>query len=469
MLSASPGAGPGCTNRRTTRSLSRLAPRSRRPSCASRTTARSYSSRTDGWVWSISPRSTGTTSRTSASICAKGTASRSRSPRSRTTARSTCRSRPSRTRPRASRVAGRTKSSSRSSRSSCVRARSARSTSGAPPSTSASSEDPMPGEHRASDVEVVRGQLGRPPTTRFDVIVRCAAGHPLVIRNAAFDGAGAPFPTTFWLTCPDAVAAVSRREADGEIGRLNERYEFNAGFREAVDRAHTGAAEERARLAPEARSWGGVGGTRRGIKCLHAHYANHLAGAEDVVGAWVGERVEPIHAERDDGFAVMDQGTNSTRRRVAEPTADGGFVDLARDLVITRLGQGVDGSGRLAPQALERVLEVVDRYVGRARALHARTIRMTATAAVRDASNRDELARAIAERTGSPLEIASGEQEAELSFVGATRGLEADAPFLVVDIGGGSTEFVLGTDRPAAVISVQMGSVRLTERFVRHD
>jgi exopolyphosphatase / guanosine-5'-triphosphate,3'-diphosphate pyrophosphatase len=327
----------------------------------------------------------------------------------------------------------------------------------------------MIGELRGSDVALVRDQLGREPTTPFTVTARCNVGHPLVIRNEPFDPDGAPFPTRFWLTCRDASKAVSRLESEGAISEMNARIDDDPAFADAVARAHTAYARERARGRPEAEAFGGVGGTRRGIKCLHAHYANHLAGGDDVVGAWVADRVEPIHAERDDRFAVMDQGTNSTRLLVAEPTEDGGFVDLARDLVITRLGKGVDATGRLAPEALERVLDVVDRYVGRARALHATTIRMTATAAVRDASNRDELADAIAERTGSPLEIVSGEREAELSFVGATRGLDAGSPFLVVDIGGGSTEFVVGTDRPTAAISVQMGSVRLTERFVRHD
>jgi exopolyphosphatase/guanosine-5'-triphosphate,3'-diphosphate pyrophosphatase len=327
----------------------------------------------------------------------------------------------------------------------------------------------MIGELRGSDVALVREQLGREPTTPFTVTARCNVGHPLVIRNEPFDPDGAPFPTRFWLTCRDASKVVSRLESEGAISEMNARIDDDPSFADAVARAHLAYALERARGRPEAEAFGGVGGTRRGIKCLHAHYANHLAGGEDVVGAWVADRVEPIHAERDDRFAVMDQGTNSTRLLVAEPTEDGGFVDLARDLVITRLGKGVDATGRLAPEALERVLDVVDRYVCRARALHVTTIRMTATAAVRDASNRDELARAIAERTGSPLEIVSGEREAELSFVGATRGLDAGSPFLVVDIGGGSTEFVLGTDRPTAAISVQMGSVRLTERFVRHD
>jgi exopolyphosphatase/guanosine-5'-triphosphate,3'-diphosphate pyrophosphatase len=94
---------------------------------------------------------------------------------------------------------------------------------------------------------------------------------------------------------------------------------------------------------------------------------------------------------------------------------------------------------------------------------------MTATAAVRDASNRDAFADAVRQRTGSPLDVVTGEREAALSFVGATRGLEADPPFLVIDIGGGSTEFVIGEDTPSEAISVQIGSVRLTERHVRHD
>src|SRR3954470_10772417 len=122
----------------------------------------------------------------------------------------------------------------------------------------------MPRERRASDVEVVREQLGRDPTTRFEVIVRCSVGHPLVIRNQPLDERGEPFPTTFWLTCPDAVRAVSRVEAGGEIGRLNGRYDDDPAFRAAVDRAHAAAADERARTMPESRAWGGVGGTRHG-------------------------------------------------------------------------------------------------------------------------------------------------------------------------------------------------------------
>ena len=212
-----------------------------------------------------------------------------------------------------------------------------------------------------------------------------------------------------------------------------------------------------------------MGGTRRGLKCLHAHYANHLAGGDDEVGAWVAGNVEPIHDERPGRVAAVDQGTNSIRLLVAEPNGEGGFDELARDMVITRLGQGVDETGMLSPDAVGRTLDVLARYARRARALHAERIRVAATAALRDAANAAEFERGVRELAGSELEIVSGEKEAQLSFLGATRGLDAPAPFLVLDIGGGSTEFVLGGDRPSVAVSMQMGSVRLTERFVRSD
>ena len=98
----------------------------------------------------------------------------------------------------------------------------------------------------------------------------------------------------------------------------------------------------------------------------------------------MAETVEPIHDERPGRVAAVDQGTNSTRLLVAEPDEAGAFEDLARDMVITRLGQGVDETARLAPEALRRTLAVLARYVRRARALHVERIRVAATAAVRD-------------------------------------------------------------------------------------
>src|SRR3954464_7235489 len=277
-------------------------------------------------------------SRTSTSSSGSPTSSRPRSSRSRRTARSTCRSRRCRTRSHASSgSAGAIRSSSRSSSGSCARARSARWTTSAPSSTSASSSLT---ELRGSDLRDVREQLGREPTTPFSVVARCAERHPLLIRNAPVDANGAPFPTLFWLTCPAAVKAVARVEAGGAIGRYNERFERDPAFAAALERAHRECAEERARDLPEALEWGGVGGTRRGVKCLHAHYANHLAGGDDPVGVEVAAAVEPFHAPSgtvEPGIgAVVDLGTNSIRLLVFERSGDGTLRELARDMVITR-------------------------------------------------------------------------------------------------------------------------------------
>jgi exopolyphosphatase/guanosine-5'-triphosphate,3'-diphosphate pyrophosphatase len=330
-------------------------------------------------------------------------------------------------------------------------------------------------ELRAADLAAVRDQLSREPTTPFTVVARCTGGHPLAIRNAPLDTAGEPFPTTFWLTCPEAVKAVSRIEADGAIGRLNERIGDDETFGSTVERAHRAYADERAEDLEPARDWGGVGGTRTGIKCLHAHYAYRLAGGDDPVGAWVAERIEPVHPEQRAGrVAAIDQGTNSIRLLVAEPAiAPGGQpAELARDMVITRLGRGVDRTGRLDPDALARTVAVLGRYCRRARALGAERIRVGATSAVRDAANRDGYASAVRDLAGSELEIVAGEQEASLSFLGGTHGLDrALGPFAVQDIGGGSTEFVTGAMPGMAerAISTRMGSVRMTERHLHHD
>lgn len=333
----------------------------------------------------------------------------------------------------------------------------------------------MAPELREVDLVAVREQLGREPTVPFDVVARCTGGHPLTIRSAPRGPDGAPFPTTYWLTCPEAVKAIARLESGGAIAQLNRRADEDPSFRTALEAAHAEAAQERARTLPEALAWGGVGGTRTGVKCLHAHYANRLGGGEDPVGAWVAERIEPVHAAQAGGrVAAVDQGTNSCRLLVLEPGGDPAAspVELARDMVITRLGQGVDATGRLDPDALARTEAVLARYCRRARALGAERIRVAATSAVRDAANREEFAAIVRACAGSDPEVIGGEEEAALSFLGSTRGLDpADGPFLVLDIGGGSTELVVGV-RPGIAdraTSTQMGSVRLTERLVRED
>ena len=331
----------------------------------------------------------------------------------------------------------------------------------------------MSDELRAADLEAVRQQLGREPLIPFSVVARCSTGHPFVIRNKPVDPEGSPFPTIYWLTCPDAVKLVSQLESEGWIASLKNRYDVDPEFREAVDEAHGAYAAEREEMLPGAGGGGGVGGTRRKIKCLHAHYAYPLAGGDDVVGRWTAERVEPVHPSEPRGrVAAIDQGTNSTRLLVLEPREEDVPREIARDMVITRLGQGVDEAGRLDPAAIDRAVTAIARFSLRARALNAERIMIGATSAVRDSENRDEFLLRVRDVTGIDPVVIDGEREAALSFLGGTRGLDpADGPFLLIDIGGGSTEFVFGR-APTIVdhaISTQMGSVRLTERVRPSD
>lgn len=164
--------------------------------------------------------------------------------------------------------------------------------------------------------------------------------------------------------------------------------------------------------------------------------------------------------------AAIDCGTNSTRVLVAD--AEGTALD--RRMRITRLGQGVDATGALAPEAIERTLAVLREYREVMDEHGVTTVRMTATSAARDAANRDEFFAPAAAIIGSPPELLSGEDEARLSFRGAVHELDPEGgPFLVVDIGGGSTEFSVGTTEPEGVVSVDIGCVRITEKFLRGD
>ena len=163
--------------------------------------------------------------------------------------------------------------------------------------------------------------------------------------------------------------------------------------------------------------------------------------------------------------AAIDLGTNSTRLLVHD-----GARPLERLMTITRLGQDVDRSGRLADEAIERVLACLREYRAVMDRLGVTRVRAAATSAARDAANRDEFFDAVAQVVGARPELLSGMEEGHLSFRGATADLDpADGPFLVFDIGGGSTEFVFGTDAAEAAISLDIGCVRLTEKFVEHD
>ncbi|GGX68361.1 Ppx/GppA phosphatase family protein [Streptomyces minutiscleroticus] len=172
--------------------------------------------------------------------------------------------------------------------------------------------------------------------------------------------------------------------------------------------------------------------------------------------------------------AAVDCGTNSIRLLVADADPDTGeLVDLDRRMTIVRLGQGVDRTGRLAPEALERTFAACREYAQVVKEHGAERIRFVATSASRDAENRDEFVGGVLDILGVEPEVITGDQEAGFSFTGATKELagreDLDKPFLVVDIGGGSTEFVVGDDRVRAARSVDVGCVRMTERHLVHE
>jgi len=170
--------------------------------------------------------------------------------------------------------------------------------------------------------------------------------------------------------------------------------------------------------------------------------------------------------------AAFDCGTNSLRLLIADVDPAGPrIVDVDRRMEIVRLGEGVDRTGHLSPEALDRTLRVVRFYSALCRDAGVERMRFVATSASRDADNRDEFVAGVRSVLGIEPEVVAGQEEAELSFVGATFGLDAEhpGPFLVVDIGGGSTEIVIGDDAADAGASVDVGCVRVTERHLHSD
>ena len=182
-------------------------------------------------------------------------------------------------------------------------------------------------------------------------------------------------------------------------------------------------------------------------------------------------------SERPLRVAAVDCGTNSIRLLVADLSGpaddrgDGALTDVVRRMEIVRLGQGVDRTGRLAPEAIERTRVALADYTGQIASLGARRVRMVATSATRDATNAEAFRDMVVATLGAEPEVVTGEEEARLSFAGAVQGLPAGTPppYLVVDIGGGSTEFVLGRDTVEHAVSVDAGCVRMTERHLHDD
>jgi len=170
--------------------------------------------------------------------------------------------------------------------------------------------------------------------------------------------------------------------------------------------------------------------------------------------------------------AAIDCGTNSIRLLIAETKPDNGLVELDRRTEIVRLGQGVDATGEFHPDALQRTFAATESYAELIKnaGVPRDKVHFVATSASRDAKNRDEYFEGIRRRLGVLPDVISGDAEARLSFIGALRGVQPEGdPVLVMDIGGGSTEFIVGSSDGTmqSAISLDIGSVRLTERFLK--
>lgn len=385
-------------------------------------------------------------------------------------------------------------------------------------------------ETPASDAEraIVELQIGRFPRGMVAVGARCACGKPLVVITRPCLEDGTPFPTTCYLTSPEAVKAVSRVEADGIMREFNELLQTDEEVKKQYEQAHKYYLTFRHALAvalgdsEEHISDMSAGGMPVRVKCLHALLAQTLVMGKGVnpIGDMVLERIkdefnpsvcrcttpwsddaEEIEtevvvdeknasnasnasknsdsAEKSVTVAAIDCGTNSIRLKIAKVTKRGMKDIVPRMLRVVRLGQGIDETHRFADDALERVKAAAREFANVLKEHPVDAIRFVATSATRDAENREIFEQMMIDELGVRPEVISGTEEASLSFLGATSVVSRDElqpPYLVVDLGGGSTELVLGGDgvelpahKVSAAYSMNVGSVRMTERHLHTD
>lgn len=172
-----------------------------------------------------------------------------------------------------------------------------------------------------------------------------------------------------------------------------------------------------------------------------------------------------------DRVAAIDIGTNTVRLLVADTRPPGlpghsGLVDLDRRVEVVRLGEGVDSTGRLADAAIDRTIAVLETYGEALRSWRPARVKVVATSATRDAANREAFLQSVELAVGTRPDVISGDREANLAFAGVRSALHGDATTVVIDLGGGSTEFVFGGEAVEYAVSVDIGSVRLTERVL---
>lgn len=363
----------------------------------------------------------------------------------------------------------------------------------------------------SEDMAIMTDQLGRRPRGALEVAYRTPDGQPAVVTTAPRLDDGTPFPTLYYLTDPRLTAEASRLEVAGVMKWMTERLKTDEALATDYRAAHEHYLNVRNSIEDLGTSFSG-GGMPDRVKCLHVLMAYALAEGPDRVRLGTeAVAVALAHNPKLRGTALPDQwptvqelgislplatdsadhdapgtlslaavdcGTNSIRLLIADVDAQSGHVvrEVTRKNTIVRLGEGVDSSGRLSQAAIERTRVALRGYVDTMVGHGVSAVRMVATSATRDASNRDDffaMTRAELARVapGAVAEVIEGTEEARLSYLGATMDVDSERPVVVIDVGGGSTEFVVGDKAGEVVgaVSTQMGSVRLSERFLHTD
>ena len=321
----------------------------------------------------------------------------------------------------------------------------------------------------AEDIARITELLGRVPQGKFEVVVRALDGDPVVLRNQPLLPDGTPMPTLYWLCGARENVLVGRLEATGAVNQAEA--ELDAAL---IAAAHDRYAAERDALIPAdhtgPRPFGGVAGTRIGVKCLHAHFGWWLAGGDDPVGEWVAEKLSinrnSYMRAAAKPVAAIDIGTNSTNLLIADAHGN----DIIREVHVTGLGRGVVQNNLLNDDAIARTIARLQHYATLIKQHEVGVVRVTATEACRRATNAAVFLDQAEAVLGTRPLIIAGTEEGRLAYSGALSHLPAhEGITLVVDIGGGSTEIMIGEKTLHHAVSFPVGTVVLTESHLHHD
>jgi exopolyphosphatase / guanosine-5'-triphosphate,3'-diphosphate pyrophosphatase len=321
----------------------------------------------------------------------------------------------------------------------------------------------------AEDIARITELLGRVPQGKFEVVVRAQDGDPVVLRNQPLLPDGTPMPTLYWLCGARENVLIGRLEATGAVNQVEA--ELDAAL---IAAAHDRYAAERDALIPAdhtgPRPFGGVAGTRIGVKCLHAHFGWWLAGGDDPVGDWVAEKLSISRSSyiraTAQPVAAIDIGTNSTNLLIADAQGN----DIVREVHVTGLGRGVVHNNMLNEDAIARTIARLQNYATLIQQHEVGTIRVTATEACRRATNASTFLDQAEAVLGTRPLIIAGTEEGRLAYSGALSHLPAhEGITLVIDIGGGSTEIMIGEKTLQHAVSFPVGTVVLTESHLSHD